>query len=230
MATYSSVRLGRGRGHRRGETRRPGQWKLAYADFLTALMAFFLLMWLSTGSSQTERMAIAAYFTGADIVDARETAPAPGFDIQATLLENLSGSAIFEKLRDSVQLTESPRGLRVDLTDGGNTALFETASGDLNETGSRLVGEVGRAVSHLPVNVSIEGHTDAFVDPSNTMSNWVLSSERAHSALLALRAAGVENSRVTGVIGLASTKPLLPSQPHASINRRVSIVLELSHQ
>lgn len=230
MATYSSVRLGRGRGHRRGEPRRPGQWKLAYADFLTALMAFFLLMWLSTGSSQTERMAIAAYFTGADIIDARDNSVASQPDIEAALLADLADSSIFETLKDSVHLTASPTGLRIDLTDGGHAALFQSASGDLNEIGYQLVGELGRALNKLPVNLSVEGHTDAFVDPSNTASNWALSSDRAHSALLALRASGVADSRIMGVTGLASTQPILPSQPHAAINRRVSIVLELSVQ
>lgn len=228
MATYSSVPSGRGRGHRRGESRRPGQWKLAYADFLTALMAFFLLMWLSTGSSQAERTAIAAYFTGAEIVDGRETNPSSVFDIEAALLAELAGSALFEQLSESVEVRSSEIGLRLEVTDGGQSPLFDTASGELNNTGQSLVAEIGRAIALLPVDVSIEGHTDAFVDSANEAANWHLSSARAQSALVTLQTSGISTDRFAAVTGLAATQPLQASQPHASVNRRVSIVLELS--
>ena len=39
-----------------------GHWKIAYADFVTAMMAFFLLMWLVASSSEAQLKGISEYF------------------------------------------------------------------------------------------------------------------------------------------------------------------------
>ena len=229
MATISSVRHGRGRGHRRGESRRPGQWKLAYADFLTALMAFFLLMWLSTDSSQAERAAIAAVFTGAPTYETVATSPSFMEATRAELMAELTEAPQFISMREHIHLTEVATGLRIDISDASEQPLFHTASADLNETGQALITDIGYLLATVTASVSVEGHTDAFASGPDGVSNWELSSARAHAALGYLQAAGVNPMNINAVTGLAATKPLLPTQPHASVNRRVSIVLELPH-
>jgi chemotaxis protein MotB len=60
----------RRRGGRRGaahDDAHGGQWKIAYADFVTAMMAFFLLMWLVSSASESQRAMIAKYFTTTSI-------------------------------------------------------------------------------------------------------------------------------------------------------------------
>jgi chemotaxis protein MotB len=76
--------------------------------------------------------------------------------------------------------------------------------------------------------VTLEGHTDAFKTAPDAPTNWDISSARASAALGALEHAGIASKRFKGVTGLAATRPLLPNQPHAAVNRRISIVLELS--
>ncbi|MEM6899119.1 MAG: OmpA family protein [Pseudomonadota bacterium] len=223
MATYSSARLGRGRSLRRGESRRPGQWKLAYADFLTALMAFFLLMWLSTERSIEDRQGIAAYFQG-------------GVDQQATLIEDASIlPSLIETITSSTTLlpnghrvfvSQTEGGVRVELTDAHALPLFDMGGEQLSEMGANLLSHIASLIEEQPIVVTIEGHTDAF-PASGSSTNWDLSTARANAARAELEGAGFDASRIKAVVGLADTVPIVPNQPHAAVNRRISIVLEL---
>jgi len=202
--------------------RKLGTWKLAYADFLTALCAFFLIMWIIHGVSKDERQTLAEQF-GAQT----ESGPALGATASpvhslATTLRNDPELAAYES---SVTITEAPNLIRIDLSDMTERPLFETGDGRLNATGQNLTQIVGRAISALPFAITIEGHTDSH--PSRTIgySNWELSSDRANSARRILIDAGVKEARIQGVTGLAHTRPLLQNAPEDSANRRISIVL-----
>jgi len=223
MATYSSVLNGRGRSLRRGESRRPGQWKLAYADFLTALMAFFLLMWLATEQSVAERGAIAAYFTGGTVSDT----VTPVSDLQANLLSVMETNPEFSGLSGHIHLTNTPNGVRIDLSETSGAPLFSNADTALNATGIHLLSEMGALIADYPTQISVEGHTDAFKTHTGAYSNWDISSRRAAAAQHVLQQAGIAPDRFEAVVGLADTLPLNPNQPHAPINRRISIILEL---
>ena len=74
MAVAYSSRRTRGRTPR-ASARKMGMWKLAYADFLTALCAFFLIMWIIHGVSSGERQAIAQQFGAKTADTALETDP-----------------------------------------------------------------------------------------------------------------------------------------------------------
>ncbi len=202
--------------------RKLGTWKLAYADFLTALCAFFLIMWIIHGVSKDERQNLAQQF-GAQAE--------PQISIDDLTVRS---SALAEKLRTnsdlaafgaSVRITETNDYIRIELTDMAERPLFETGDGQLNTTGKQLTRIVGRAISSLPLEITIEGHTDSH--PSRTVgySNWELSADRANSARRLLIAAGVNETRIQGVTGLAHTRPLLQNAPQDAANRRISIVL-----
>ncbi|MEO9968302.1 MAG: flagellar motor protein MotB [Hyphomonadaceae bacterium] len=224
MANFSSVRHGRGRGHRRGESRRSGQWKLAYADFLTALMAFFLLMWLSAGTSMTERSAIAALFGASPSEASVPTMTAPA--LERLLVETLAQKNVSE-LQAHIGIEPAADGLRINLTDKPGRSLFNTGESHFNEDGMALTLALGDVLAGMPQRIRIEGHTDAFKTAVGTDNNWVISSARANAALTLLSQAGIASNRFSSVAGMADTIPLIPSRPHAPANRRVSIVLEL---
>ena len=226
MANYSSVRYGRGRSQRRGEARRPGQWKLAYADFLTALMAFFLLMWLSTEQSAENRTAIAAYFSGNSSTNAGQGVAPDADGSYTALMAKLTDAPGLSPFDGQIQLIERGEALRIEASDLTEAALFEMGQPDLTPAGRVLLAEIGRALLAEPFHVRIEGHTDAFPSHFEDMDNWQLSSRRANAARQALEAAGLAQDRIKAVTGLAATAPLLPNQPHAARNRRISIVLE----
>ncbi|MEO0882289.1 MAG: flagellar motor protein MotB [Pseudomonadota bacterium] len=224
MATYSSAHSGRGRSLRRGESRRPGQWKLAYADFLTALMAFFLLMWLSTEQSVENRQGIAAFFNGEEQLNHARSVDASDL---SNLLSALETDVSLSQHGHQVIVTETGSGLRVELTDATATPLFASGGTELSGLGIELVSDVAGLLSEQPVLMSIEGHTDAFPASSEGFTNWDLSAARANAARAVLQRSGIPENRIRAVIGLADKHPLLPNQPHAAGNRRISIVLEL---
>lgn len=227
--TYSSVQNGRGRGQRRGEPRRPGQWKLAYADFLTALMAFFLLMWLSTDSSAAERAAIAAYFSGNDASVTANGALPPVLDLHANIATQIDEHAVLTGLTKHIQLVDEQSALRIELTDLQTGSLFEPGRAALNTTGEALLSSLAALLAPMPVSLRVEGHTDAFKTAPTARDNWDISASRASNARRLLQNAGIDPAQFKSVTGLAATQPLLVNQPHAAVNRRISIVLELSH-
>jgi chemotaxis protein MotB len=207
--------------------RKMGTWKMAYADFLTALMAFFLLMWMVSGVSPDARAAIAAEFK------TRETAlpSVPSVPTEAAdLFSLLQLSETLKGAGESVILSVEPDGVRLDLVDTAGRPLFESASGALTAEGAKLVAAAAGTLAPLSNAVSIEGHTDAFSLTSTGYSNWDLSSDRANEARRLLEAGGVAGARFQAVTGLADTKPLEPGQPHLAQNRRISLKVHLSAQ
>lgn len=206
--------------------RRLGTWKLAYADFLTALCAFFLVMWIVHGVTAGERQALAQQFgSKAEPIDLAAHDPV----LQAkSIAQMLRDDPTLETFGSSVTITAEPNQVRIDLSDMTERPLFENGDGSLNATGAQLTRLTGQAIAYLSFPVMIEGHTDS--NPSLTMgySNWELSSDRANSARRLLIEAGVSEDRIKSVAGLADTRPLLQNAPQDGVNRRISIVLVIS--
>lgn len=202
--------------------RKTGTWKLAYADFLTALMAFFLLMWLVTGVSADDRAEIASEFSGKARPVAAALTSAASSETE-TLLALIQLSDALRAAGDNIQLTHSAEGVRLDLVDTAGRPLFETGSGALNAEGRSLLAQLAGLLAPLPNAISIEGHTDAFSMRAADFSNWDLSSSRANEARRLLAGAGLADARIRAVTGYADTRPLNPGQPHLAANRRISL-------
>jgi len=205
--------------------RKMGTWKMAYADFLTALMAFFLLMWLVSGVSPEARAAIAAEFKTKPQEVASPALAVPSE--AADLLSLLQLSETLKAAGESVILSVEPDGVRLDLVDTAGRPLFETASGALTPEGAALVTAAAETLAPLSNPLSIEGHTDAFSLTAAGYSNWDLSSDRANEARRLLEAGGVAPARFRAVTGLSDTRPLDPGQPHLARNRRISLKVHL---
>lgn len=227
MAIAYSSRRNKGR-MPAASARKLGTWKLAYADFLTALCAFFLIMWIVHGVSKDERQALAQQF-GADTQISSGVTGVRQDEASkiATALINDPALAAFGS---SVTITAEADFIRIDLSDMAERPLFETGDGRLNTTGEHLTRLAGRAISALPMQVMIEGHTDSHPSLTAGYSNWELSSDRANSARRLLIEAGVAEHRIQGVAGLAHTRPLLQNTPEDAANRRISIVLVISQK
>lgn len=208
--------------------RKLGTWKMAYADFLTALMAFFLLMWLVSGVSPDARAAIAAEFKTRDLAPATAAPPVPSE--AADLFSLLQLSETLKAAGESVIISVAPEGVRLDLVDTAGRPLFESASGALTPEGRALVAAMAVTLAPLANPLSIEGHTDAFSLTTTGYSNWDLSSDRANEARRLFEAGGVAPARFAAVTGLADTQPLDSGQPHLAQNRRISLKVHLSAQ
>ncbi len=209
--------------------RKMGTWKLAYADFLTALCAFFLVMWIVHGVPAEDKVELAQQFSGE--TETTELAVLPVISMTATdLAAELRSDPGLLGYGPSVTITAEPDLVRIDLTDMATRPLFEVGDGALNETGIALTRTTGIVLARLPYQLRIEGHTDSNPSLTTGYSNWELSADRANSARRILEAAGISPERVRAVSGLADTRPLLPSAPDLAANRRISIVLVIGEQ
>ena len=304
-----------------------GAWKVAYADFVTAMMAFFLLMWLLSATTEEQRRGLADFFNPSDALasgasgtgmpfggmtphsagnmaadtgairlergprptqqemeeddtdtPAQATRRVPGppgdEDARASRVDSvapprpdsteeasappappLTGEAArrleaaraeqerFENMADALRQTFladpaladlarqvlveiTPEGLRVQLLEADGQPMFATGGAAPTERARQMIQRVAQAAARLPNPIQVTGHTDStpFRGGGNR-SNWDLSTERANATRRMLSEAGVAESRIQGVTGMADRAPLLPEQPQAAGNRRVAITL-----
>jgi chemotaxis protein MotB len=213
-----------------------GAWKVAYADFVTAMMALFIVLWLLNTSKQTQE-AIGGYFR-----DPTGTSKKVGTDLQGSgenftitkdnipkLKEELQKAihrvANFDKLSKQIEITVTNEGLRVELLENQKGTFFDignaSPSGDGKELLNLMAGEIGK----LPNKVSIEGHTDSKPYGRADYSNWELSVDRANAARRIMQSAGLGPSQVSQVRGFADQRLRVKDNPLDPSNRRISIIV-----
>lgn len=241
----------RGRG---GAAHHGGAWKVAYADFVTAMMAFFLVMWI-TGLSSEVKQAIAAYFKdpvgfmsavhsgkspfktpgvteGAGGKGMQSKAAVTDADDLAKAKQSIEAmiqrSPEFKKLENSIDVRLVDEGLRIDLIDGQQNLFFDSGSATIKPATMHLLQQIAGRVAQLDNKLIIEGHTDK--RPLSTRAgytNWELSADRANAARTIMQASGLRPDQVDQVRGYAATHPRNEDPYHYS-NRRVSIIVMLN--
>jgi chemotaxis protein MotB len=229
-----------------------GSWKVAYADFVTAMMAFFLLLWLLTMTSAEKRVQLSTYFKFFSIfkesgtsfmAQSSEMFAKPGenerkmkipTEMQGTSQSNPETfkesikQAIEEKLgdiKDQIMVDVFEGGVRIQLVDKEGKSMFDLGSSTPTPLASRIMQVIGEQIKNLPNPVSVEGHTDSLAYKSSTYGNWELSTERALAAKKQLEAFGLNPNRLTRVAGYADTVPFIKENSEDPRNRRISIIL-----
>jgi chemotaxis protein MotB len=227
---------------------------VAYADFVTALMAFFLVMWIVGQSNQT-REAIAGYFrdpvafedrtgAGSGVLPGADSGlqgggrpvPAPPSDIKSAtdtleraaehLREVLSQIPELRALAGRIEIQLTEEGLRIELLEAPDDGFFDTGSAALKPDAAFVLAVIGRELAGLPNAVAVEGHTDRRrYSPGQQYTNWELSSDRAHAARRVLQDVGLPEERLDAVRGYAATRLRVPGDPLAAQNRRISVVV-----
>ncbi|MDF1503747.1 flagellar motor protein MotB [Roseisolibacter sp. H3M3-2] len=233
-----------------------GSWKVAYADFVTAMMAFFMVMWI-LGMDEKVKQAIEGYFSnpvgykkgasagaspissGSSPMKAADTqvkmivrsAEQRRFGELATQLRRLlDENAQLKKLGAKVDVVVTKDGLRIELIESGSgEVFFPVGSSQMKPAAVIALQTIAPELRSLTNPVVLEGHTDAVrYGTTANYSNWELSAERANAARRVLEAGGLPPTRVTEVRGLADRQPRNPDQPTAAENRRISILLPYS--
>lgn len=253
-----------------------GSWKVAYADFVTAMMAFFLVLWLMASTSKPERAAISEYFRNPSPLVGSSATPAPGMAgpggastsmiklggatdvsrgnsndpfqnqqkaipqpvdeqqrdkqqleaLMKELQEAISRSQALEPFKDQLLLDLTPEGLRIQIVDKQNRPMFDLGSATLKPYTQQILHELAEYLNHVPNRISLTGHTDITAySAARGYGNWELSADRANAARRALIDGGMDDSKITRVVGLSSSVLFDRTDPQNPINRRISIVV-----
>jgi chemotaxis protein MotB len=273
-----------------------GAWKIALADMMTAMMAFFLLMWLLGASNADQRKSVADYFKptshsavtmgklagsdgmlgGRSVIDpdgfpfsAKQTSalnmvtprsqggpteidPSPNgadsresgqdgdpgkksaeaadkanFDkMEKEIKEAMAKNPKLDKLKDQVQFARDKDGLRIEIIDKADFAMFGMGTTSMTPKAQALLSEVAKTLAALPNKVAIRGHTDSFqFANTDDRNNWSLSAERAEETRKIIEKKGIPNGRFAKIEGVADTAPYNPSDPKDPRNRRISITV-----
>jgi len=215
-----------------------GAWKVAYADFVTAMMALFIVLWLLNSSVKVKK-AVAGYFndprsehkeTGSDKVGDDESIPIDKQSVQK-LKEQIQKAVMsqpdLEKLAKQIEITITPEGLRIELIEDKNGTFFQSGSAKLSETGQELLGMLAGQLKPLPNHLLLEGHTDAQpYSTDNGYTNWELSADRANAARRLLQQDGVGKSQISQVRGYADQLLRVKNDPLDPTNRRISLIVQ----
>jgi len=216
-----------------------GAWKVAYADFVTAMMSLFIVLWLM-GSSEKVKRAVSGYFndpkgTGAQMGTlltgtGQATAQTSTDQLQKLkdkLEQEIKARKDLEKLSKQIEITITPEGLRIELIEDKDGTFYELGSAKLSSNGQELLALLAAELKTLPNSLLLEGHTDATpYSNDNGYSNWDLSADRANSARRLLQEDGVRVNQVTQVRGYADQMLRVKNNPTDPSNRRVSILVK----
>jgi len=221
-------------------THRGGAWKVAYADFVTALMALFIVLWL-VSSSRDVRESVAGYFrdprgfhrlTGSARAGTGEALSVDQANIRRLreeLEQAMRQMPELKTLSKYVQFTVTGEGLRIELIENDGGMFFESGSPRPTANGERMFRLLAQQLGALPNTVAIEGHTDsrAFRSSSpDAYGNWELSFDRANMARRLMLAEGLRADQVSEIRGYADRRALIAGDPGDSRNRRVSVVMK----
>jgi len=218
-----------------------GAWKVAYADFVTALMALFIVLWLMNCSDKI-RKAVAGYFNdpkgtasllGTTMTGTGETVAAATNDnlnkLKEKLEEEIKARKELKKLSKQIEITIMPEGLRIELLEDKNGTFYQSGSARLSGSGQELLALLAAELKTLPNSLLIEGHTDATQYSTDAnYSNWELSADRANSARRLLQQDGARSNQVTQVRGYADQLLRVKNNPFDPSNRRISILVKNS--
>ena len=215
-----------------------GAWKVAYADFVTAMMALFIVLWLMNSSQEVKR-AVGGYFrdpTGkSDKVGSGAGGVGLGIEIQKKNLQSLKErmeaalkqAPTFTKLKNQIEMTVTGEGFRIELAEGEAATFFESGNATPTPAGEQVVALLAAELNKLPNRILTEGHTDSRpFGHGASYTNWELSADRANTARRLLEKAGVAPSRIMAVRGFADQQLRKKNDPTHPSNRRISIVVQ----
>jgi chemotaxis protein MotB len=215
-----------------------GAWKVAYADFVTAMMSLFIVLWLLSSSKPVQE-AVGGYFrdpsgtsekkgtinagAGENFILTKDNMP----KLKDQLEQKIREMNDFEKLKDHIELTVTSEGLRIELMESASGTFFDSGSTKLNADGRELLITLAQELGKLPNKLSIEGHTDSKpYATSGNYSNWELSTDRANAARRLMQANGVGNDQITQVRGFADQRLRKADNPLDPSNRRISLIVQ----
>jgi chemotaxis protein MotB len=218
-----------------------GAWKVAYADFVTAMMALFIVLWVLGSSDPKVKAGIAHYFRDPGVFSGSSgVVPDGGQDkLGSGIAESPSLEALeshikqefakikdFPEIQDQVMIKVTDEGLLIEIIDKDKQGFFEVSSATVKPVMRKVLALVVKEIKDAPNQVAIGGHTDARPFHNDSFySNWDLSAARALNTRRSLEEMGIPSGRVERVVGYADRQLRVPDSPLSSENRRISILV-----
>jgi chemotaxis protein MotB len=222
-----------------------GAWKVAYADFVTAMMALFIVLWLMNSSQQVKE-AVGGYFkdpsgtskmvgtdqsgSGENILLSKDNMG----ELKQQLQKAVRRLNDFDKMKSQIEMTVTAEGLRIELLESDKGTFFDSGSARPSEPGKELLGLLATELGGVPNKLSIEGHTDSKpYSGAGNYGNWELSADRANAARRFMQEQGIRADQVIQVRGYADQMLRKPADPLDPANRRISVIVQYldgSHQ
>jgi chemotaxis protein MotB len=227
-----------------------GAWKVAYADFVTAMMALFIVLWVM-GQSKEVQKAVASYFNDPIGISAGKGVLNGGqvsvksegvFDAQLAhqkemellkkigqdIINELSKNPTFTNLLGQVKIEFVKEGLRIEIVDSAKDLFFEIGTSKLTKEAFLLLQKIGNNLAKIPNKILVEGHTDSrpYNNGPNGYTNFDLSSDRANSARRALTSDQLKDESIEQVRGYADRMLRNKADPYSFVNRRISIIIK----
>ncbi len=226
-----------------------GAWKVAYADFVTAMMAFFMVLWLVAMMSIEARKGVAQYFRSYTIFEGSEAGGGKGISVMSgnpVMLNEASSkpqpteeknsniilqikksvNTQIRDLKNQILIFTTTNGVRLELVDLDDSPMFEPGGARLLKRGREILRVLAASLKGMPYRIAIEGHTDGYRYSKNGRTNWELAADRANAARRELVRDGLSERRISRVSSFADVVPLNGRNPFDPINRRVSILVE----
>jgi len=216
-----------------------GAWKVAYADFVTGMMALFIVLWLMNASKPVQT-AVGGYFKdphGTTKMTGLGTGPA-GTQVAALdktqnmeklkeqIIKSIQSIDPKNKLKNQIEITITPEGLRIELMESADGTFFELGNAAPTPALKELLQVLTPELGKLPNKISIEGHTDATpYSGGKSYDNWDLSCGRANEARRMMQEEGLEGTQISQVRGFADQRLRLPQRPDDPSNRRISLIV-----
>jgi len=197
-----------------------GAWKVAYADFVTAMMALFIVLWMMNASKEVQE-AVGGYFK-----DPRGNSKMVGSNkngggvyvamkkedllkLKEQLEKSIHRLDPNNKLKGQIEITITDEGLRIELMESEKGTFFELGS----PTPTPALTELLQVLSQV-----------------KTYDNWDLSSDRANEARRLMQQEGIRADQISQVRGFADQRLRLVQNPEDPSNRRISLIVQYSSQ
>jgi chemotaxis protein MotB len=214
-----------------------GAWKVAYADFVTAMMALFIVLWLMNTDDSVKK-AVSSFFSNPSgpgkLTGTAAAGQGNSIQVQkqdmSKLREKIQQALMkvpnFQTLKDHVEITVTSDGLRIELSENEVGMFFPSGKAAPTAEGDELLTNLAQELGGLPNKVLIEGHTDSKPYPGDGYSNWELSVDRANAARKLMTAHGLKPERISQVRGYADRQLRHPENPESPANRRISVIVQ----
>jgi chemotaxis protein MotB len=235
---------------KKGHGHHGGSWKVAYADFVTAMMALFLCLWLTSQDQKIKDAVERAFKNPFSSITKESTGVIPNKEASSTVhssgkfssLSSIELEAMHHLSEDLAKLfkdSDSPQspvkidvtaeGLSINVFDRSQRPIFQRDTDAFTEYGGwvfdTLAWEIAR---YSTFRIELEGHTEKKSAPAREDTHkWELSTERSNAVRRKIVKGGVGTDQVAKVSGFADTIPMADTVATNECNRRVTVLIKV---